>query len=498
MRAQGNLLARFQKTLRQYRLLEPGESVVVGVSGGPDSVALLDLLRRSEVSPHVAHLPHGARGADADADADFVVALASRWGLPCTVGRADVPALAQREGLAFEEAARRVRYGFLLQTAQAARARAVAVGHHADDQAETVLMHLLRGAGLAGLRGMAPITSFAALAPLLILPDGSPAPRDVDVQLIRPLLQTPRAEIEAYCREQGLETRFDRSNLDTTLFRNRLRHETLPYLAELNPRIAERLCRLAEVARADYALLEQLTEATWAALIVEQRPEAVTLALDGWRAQPLALQRLLLRRAAFHVRPTLRDVDFVHVENAVALAQTGATGAVATLPNGIALRVGYTTLTVSAEEGARLPETRPWLVPGTRLALSLPGETELPGGWTLSATRVEPWDLAAIAANADPFVAWVDAQAVTGGAMLRTRERGERFRPQGLGGAGVRLSDFLINVRFPRAWRDALPLLVAGEEVLWIVGVRLSETALVRPHTGAVLRLEVRPPATER
>jgi len=498
VRAQGNLLARFQKTLRQYRLLEPGESVVVGVSGGPDSVALLDLLRRSEVAPHVAHLHHGARGADADADADFVVALASRWGLPCTVGRADVPALAQREGLAFEEAARRVRYGFLLQTAQAVRARAVAVGHHADDQAETVLMHLLRGAGLAGLRGMAPVTSFAALAPLLILPDGSPAPRDVDVQLIRPLLQTPRAEIEAYCREQGLETRFDRSNLDTTLFRNRLRHETLPYLAELNPCIAERLCRLAEVARADYALLEQLTEATWAALIVEQRPEAVTLALDGWRAQPLALQRLLLRRAAFHVRPTLRDVDFVHVENAVALAQTGATGAVATLPNGIALRVGYTTLTVSAEEGARLPETRPWLVPGTRLALSLPGETELPGGWTLSATRVESWDLAAIAANADPFVAWVDAQAVTGGAMLRTRERGERFRPQGLGGAGVRLSDFLINVRFPRAWRDALPLLVAGEEVLWIVGVRLSETALVRPHTGAVLRLEVRPPATER
>jgi len=498
VRAQGNLLARFQKTLRQYRLLEPGESVVVGVSGGPDSVALLDLLRRSEVAPHVAHLHHGARGADADADADFVVALASRWGLPCTVGRADVPALAQREGLAFEEAARRVRYGFLLQTAQAVRARAVAVGHHADDQAETVLMHLLRGAGLAGLRGMAPVTSFAALAPLLILPDGSPAPRDVDVQLIRPLLQTPRAEIEAYCREQGLETRFDRSNLDTTLFRNRLRHETLPYLAELNPRIAERLCRLAEVARADYALLEQLTEAAWAALIVEQRPEAVTLALDGWRAQPLALQRLLLRRAAFHVRPTLRDVDFVHVENAVALAQTGATGAVATLPNGIALRVGYTTLTVSAEEGARLPETRPWLVPGTRLALSLPGETELPGGWTLSATRVESWDLAAIAANADPFVAWVDAQAVTGGAMLRTRERGERFRPQGLGGAGVRLSDLLINVRFPRAWRDALPLLVAGEEVLWIVGVRLSETALVRPHTGAVLRLEVRLPATER
>jgi len=491
-----DLLARFQKMLRQGQLLQPGEPVVVGVSGGPDSVALLDLLRRAGVHPHVAHLHHGLRGADADADAGFVAELAAHWGLPCTVARAEVPAYAQREGLAFEEAARRVRYGFLLQTAQQLHITSVAVGHHADDQAETVLMHLLRGAGPAGLRGMAPVTSFETLTPLLVAPDGTPVSRGAPVRLIRPLLDVPRVDIEAYCSVQGLMTRFDRSNLDTTFFRNRLRHETLPYLMELNPRIAERLCRLAEVVRADYAMLEQLVDTAWAALVLEAHPDAVVFALDGWRTQPLALQRMLLRRAAWYVRRTLRDVDFIHVEDAVGVAQSGTTGAAATLPHGLILRVGYTTLSLSAEATVRMPAVRPWLVPGACLALKLPGEVELPDGWMLSATLEKTWDMEAIAANANPFVAWIDAAAMSGELWLRTRGRGDRFHPQGLGGVAVRLSDFLINARIPRDWRDSLPLLVAGEkELLWVVGVRLSESALVRTQTAAVLRLEVHSPA---
>lgn len=491
-----DLLARFQITLRQRHLLEPAAPVVVGVSGGPDSVALLDLLRRFGARPHVAHLHHGLRGGDADADAAFVAALAARWELPCTVVHADVPTLAQRAGLAFEEAARRVRYGFLLQLAQQLGIPAVAVGHHADDQAETVLMHLLRGAGPAGLRGMLPLTPFATLAPLLLLPDGSPAPAALSVQLLRPLLEFTRTEIEAYCRERQLETRFDRSNLDTTFFRNRLRHETLPYLAQLNPRIADRLCRLAEIVQADYALLEQLTDAAWTALLVTIHTDAVVFALEGWRAQPLALQRLLLRRAAFYLRRTLRDVDFAHVEQAVSVAQHGTTGAEATLPRGLVVRVGYTTLTVAAVEALHLPENRPWLAPEQTLPLVVPGVTVLPDGWMLSADVQAGWDLANIAANPYPLVAWIDAAALAPGAVLRTRQRGDRFRPQGLGGAVKRLSDFLINARIPRAWREHLPLLVGGGDVLWVVGVRLSEAALVRPQTTAVIRLEFHPPAT--
>ena len=233
---------------QRYRLFNPGETVVVGVSGGPDSLCLLHLLRR--LAPelrlwlHVAHLHHGLRGAEADADAAFVAELADCWGLPCTVGRIDVAALAREAGLSLEEAARQARYRFLAEVAEAGGASTLSVGHNADDQAETVLMHFLRGSGAAGLRGMLPRTPlddyrlFPAedgdLGDSLSLsgPRVAVSPR---LHLVRPLLAIPRTDIESYCAEYRLAPRFDRSNEDTTFFRNRLRHELLPILAAVAP-----------------------------------------------------------------------------------------------------------------------------------------------------------------------------------------------------------------------------------------------------------------------
>ena len=282
-----DLLARVRQYAQRYRLFSPGETVVVGVSGGPDSLCLLHLLRR--LAPelrlwlHVAHLHHGLRGAEADADAAFVAELADCWGLPCTVGRADVAALAREAGLSLEEAARQARYRFLAGVAEAGGAATLAVGHNADDQAETVLMHFLRGSGAAGLRGMLPRTPLddyrllqAATIPIasghrvtalrsprwrqvfvvyswtaqpLAVsgadgdasdPPPSPGPRvpaSPRLHLVRPLLSISRAEIEAYCAEYRLAPRTDRSNEDTIFFRNRLRHELLPLLETYNPGI---------------------------------------------------------------------------------------------------------------------------------------------------------------------------------------------------------------------------------------------------------------------
>ncbi|HDQ34785.1 MAG TPA: tRNA lysidine(34) synthetase TilS, partial [Chloroflexi bacterium] len=255
-----DLLPAIEAYIERHQLLPYAHApVVVGVSGGPDSVALLHLLHRlaeqQDFALHVAHLHHGIRGAEADADADFVAAFARQLALPCTIERVDLPALAAAEGLALEEAARRVRYAFFARLAQRLEAPVIAVGHNADDQAETVLMHLLRGAGLSGLRGMLPATP---LCDYRLLPLSDPLPSSL--LLIRPLLATPRAAIKAYCATYNLETRFDRSNLDTTFFRNRLRHEVLPYLAELNPGIATRLQHLAEVVRADYEILRECVD----------------------------------------------------------------------------------------------------------------------------------------------------------------------------------------------------------------------------------------------
>jgi len=484
-----DLLPQIQETITRHRLLEVGARVVLGVSGGPDSVAMFHLLDRlSEawnLHIHVAHLHHGIRDADADADADFVTKLAEQWGWPCTVKRVDIPAIAEREKLAIEEAARRARYAFLAEVAQCAQAPYIAVAHNADDQAETVLMHLLRGAGLAGLRGMLPVTR---LHDYRLLPQDTPP--CTNLTLIRPLLKTRRADIEAYCDAYGLETRFDRSNLDTTYFRNRLRHEVLPYLADINPRIRERLMVLAEIVRADYALLEEFSYVAWDELLLRRYKDALVFNLDGWRAQPLSVRRALIRRAAYHLRHNLRDVDFRHIENAVSTAQTGGTGSQSTLPKGLVVQVGYTTLSISDKHAHHLPMEYPWLKkPEAHVPVAIPGKTPLPDGWFLLAEVIKRWDFREILHNSDPLTAWVDAGALGPHTYLRARRRGDRIQPQGLGGGTMRLSDFFVNVKLPRAWRDHLPLLVSQQTILWVVGFRLSEQALIQPDkTSRVIR----------
>jgi len=418
-----NFLKQIRPAIEEYGLLTPGDEIVVGVSGGPDSLCLLHVLLRLceeyRLRLHVAHLHHGARGADADADAEFVAALAVEWGLPVTVEKQDVPALAYAHGLAFEETARRVRYAFLARVAGEVGAHKIAVGHNADDQAETVLMHFLRGAGPAGLRGMlpiTPITDYRLLEPFTGQEAGS---RKQDagcrmqdagckrqdscilhpaIFIIRPLLEIPRSEIERYCASQGLTPRFDRSNLDTTYFRNRLRYELLPLLETYNPNIRARLCHTATVVAADYELLTQLRAQAWAKVVADclssegEQETVIVFDRTAWRALPVALQRATLRQAAYQLRKSLRDVDFVHVENARQVGLRGETGAQATLPMGLALTVGYDTLTVgeASDAGPPPPANEPLLWSAEILAVEVPGTTPLPQSeWVLRAEVLE-------------------------------------------------------------------------------------------------------------
>ncbi len=441
---------------------------------------LLGLRDSLHLNLHVAHLHHGIRGDEADADAAFVAALAAAWGLPCTVERANLSDRRDMNHLTLEEAARRVRYAFLVQVAYRVGAAKIAVGHNADDQAETVLMHLLRGAGPMGLRGMLPAANLHEYRTLS---------QPVELTLIRPLLATPRSVIEAYCGEQSLENRRDSSNLDPQFFRNRLRHEVLPYLAQFNPRIQERLRNLAEVVRADYELVREFVSVAWDTLLVQSHTDALLFDLQGWRAQPIAVRRALVRHAVHELRSTLRDVDFVHVENAIRIAQEGGTGAEATLPQGLQLTVGYSTLSIADHRALHLPPEKPWIAATDAFDVAVPSSIPLLAGWSLHTQWVNHWNLDVIAENTDPFVAWVDAHAAQGALRLRTRRKGDHFRPQGMHGASMQLSDLLINVKMPRPWRDHLPLLEAGGCILWVAGLRLDETALVRPDTEQVIYL---------
>ena len=230
-----------RKTILQHHLFEGGGTVVLGVSGGPDSLCLLHTLRALQdelgLELHLAHLDHGIRGSDSRADAEYVEGLARAWDVSATMEYGDVPAYAEEHRVAIEEAARRVRYLFLGRVAREVGAQCVAVGHNADDQVETIIMHWMRGSGLGGLRGMLPVQVLGAedwwCGPVL--------------RLVRPLLDVPRDAIEGYCHQHGLQPRFDRSNLDLTYHRNRIRHELIPFLESFNPRIRDVLRRSARV-----------------------------------------------------------------------------------------------------------------------------------------------------------------------------------------------------------------------------------------------------------
>jgi tRNA(Ile)-lysidine synthase len=345
------------------------------------------------------------------------------------------------------------------------------------------------------------------------------------------LLGVTRADIEAYCAFHGLEPRFDRSNLDTTYFRNWLRHEVLPLLAQHNPNIREVIRRSARVMAGDYALLRSLLEETWPRVVLEeaapppthtafvlsdaegpilsnaeaggiegdrpQRAGRIVFDLAAWRALPTTLQRSTLREAIHRLRRSLRNINFLHVENALGVARDGTTGDQSTLPQGLMLTVGYDRFAVAeaaaASAGADPLPDWPLLPPeAAPLPVTLPGDTPLPGAeWVLRAEVRDRADLPpGWEANADPWQAFLDAQVVGGSPLLRTRRPGDRFQPLGMDGHTAKLADFLTNQKVPRAIRDRLPLLVGEVGILWVCGWRVAERARVQNVTAqvAVLR----------
>ncbi len=463
-------LEKKEDRLRPF--LPPHFPLLIAVSGGPDSLALLHVLQGVFPAEHLvaAHLHHGWR-AEADVEAEFVQETAVSWGIPCHIEKIDVAGLAHAHSLSLEEAGRKARYDFLARLAIQVGAKAVAVGHHADDQAETVLMHFLRGAGLAGLRGMLPVSSL---------------PGEPELLLLRPFLATSRAAIEQYCKEHDLEPVFDASNQDTTFFRNRLRHELLPLLTDYNPQIKTRLQHMAAVVAADYALLDDLADEKYAALLIESGAEWLSLDRVGWLALPLSLRRAILRRAVRQLRADWRDVGFQPIEQARLVAEKNETGGQATLPGGLILTVDYGRLTIAADPDA-LPLDGPQMLKSTAVPLPIPGIVQLANGWEIEATVISNVDLAKIQANPDPWTAYV---ALGDNELLvRTKKIGERIRPLGMAGQSAKLKDVMINRKIPARLRDKWPIITTRSHLIWLVGHGIDERAKVITGNKDVVRL---------
>ncbi len=445
--------------------------IVVAVSGGPDSLALLLLLNRLSrplgLTLHVAHLDHGLRGADAKSDAQFVEDTARDLGLPVTLGVEDVESYRAAHGLSPEEAAREMRYGFLARVAAEQGAASIALGHTADDQAETVLMHILRGSGLSGLAGMSTLS---------YRPSAQGSER---VALLRPLLEVTREETAAYCRWKGVTPREDLTNRSLEFTRNRTRLELLPFLSNYNPRIRDALLRLSSAAAHDQDYITgEATQALGNLAAIEG--EGVRIERDGFAALHPALKRHLLRLVYREATGSTDGLAHSHIEDMVKLSDGGVGGSV-DLPGGLMFFVDYDSLSLAVNAGGA---SGPPALQGEH-PLSVPGQTCIPG-WSVSARLLpyggEPPEAAA-------YTARLDAERVGLALCVRGRKPGDRFTPLGMAGS-KKLQDFMVDARIPSASRDSVPLVVSKEGILWVVGRRIAHWARVTEETTEILLLE--------
>lgn len=459
--------------------LDKDAPLVVGVSGGADSLALMLGLQALGYDLVVGHLDHGLR-AESTADADYVAALAAARGLRCVRERVELGVDLADGGGSVEEAAREARYRFLFDLARREGAQAVAVGHHADDQVETVLMHFLRGAALPGLSGMPYRRRLPAW--------------DAEIPLVRPLLRVWREEIDAYVAAQGVDVREDLSNRDTTYFRNRLRHELIPELETYNPGFRQVVQRTAAVLGEEDRFLDELVEEAWTVCLKEAGEDRIELYLSNFREVPTALRRRVLLRAIAYLRPDLRDVGFDAVERGLAFAEEPTERGEIDLAARLNLVVVGQVLIVKIWE-ADLPEWGQPLMPaeGVLAYLDTDHPVQLAHGWRLTAEVVEEAleDILEIFVRVDPNQAWLDLDALTLPLIVRGRRPGEGWQPLGMEGHTQRLADFFINQKIPAHWRERWPLVCSGGAVAWVVGIRPSEACKVRKDTQRVLHLRL-------
>ncbi len=470
------MLDNLDKILREQCGLEKGKQVLAGVSGGPDSLCLLSSLHEAGWQVIAAHFNHQLR-PEAAAEAAAVEAIAAQMGVPFIGGAGDVRAYAEQHRLSIETAARELRYRFLFEQARRYKAQAVAVGHTADDQVETVLMHFLRGAGLNGLKGMPYRT---------VLKDF-----DAGIPLVRPLLDTWRAETVSYCQQRRLEPHYDASNESTDFLRNRLRHELIPALETYNPRFREAVWRTGKTLSSDHELLSNLLQPIWESAKMRQADAYLELDLKYVTAQPRGVQMHILQRTAQALLPNC-DVGFDDLQRVTALVADPAqergdfTGGLVLFKEGSRLCAARSENDVPRDQWPQMPEG------AEAIRVTVPCNVTLDSGWTFSATSngalPESWK------DANPFEAWIDPSSLPQQLELRVRRDGDRFEPLGMDGHSQKLSDFFVNSKMPARARDHWPLLCAGNRVIWVPGFRPADAVRVHAETKAILQLAVLPP----
>jgi tRNA(Ile)-lysidine synthase len=475
-----NIFRTVKETISEYEMFTAGDAVVVAVSGGRDSVTLVHILStlaaEYSLKIAIAHLNHCLRGQASDRDAEFVAALARQLELPIYSEKKDVRALKKGRNLCrltLEEAARKMRYNFFDAVAVKYGYSKIALGHHSEDNAELILMNLLRGSGPLGLSGIAPVR---------------------DKKIVRPLIHLSRSEITDYISRNGLQFVNDASNADLRFRRNKIRHHLLPELKKsYNPRIVETLNRLGTIMRAEQQWIDGVVQPIFNRCVTARKADEISLSIPDVGLQVRAAQRRVVREAILAVKNDLRRVALWHVDAVLALMESGAVKGRLNLPDGIQVQKNAAELTI-----ARRHHVHPFRKCSSSQSMPAGYRYRMPGLGTLFIKEVNASiTFAEIGVDELPDfkrsgsqLAFFDLERLRFPLMVRNVRPGDRFSPLGVNGT-QKVKKYFINNKIPRAQRQKCPLVLSGGNIVWVAGHRIDGSVKVEPQTRRVLKAEL-------
>ena len=457
------MIDNFIKTIERHGLIEKGDGVVVGVSGGPDSICLLHLLWRIQkeydLRLFAVHLNHQFRGLDADGDASYVKEFCNQYGLPAFLFTENIAEYAFSNKITDEEAGRDRRYHYFHEVLHSQRAQKIAVAQNKKDQAETVLMRLMRGAGIEGLSAM---------------------DYKRDNCIIRPLLDSSRMEIESYCIEQGLKPRMDKTNLQTVYARNRVRLELIPYIEEnFNENITDTLCRTADLLREDSQLINQLVALQYEN-VVRKLNQEILITKKDFEKQHIAIKKRIIRQGMKELAGSLKDIENKHIEYVLELIRTGQVGGEINLPNRLTAKVDYEVLRLRHNYKSIIINNFEYkIVIGE--SIHLREINRVLATRILDCSQIPDYSI-------DNETKYVDFNKIKNTIIVRNRRAGDRFNPLGMSGS-KKLKDFFIDEKIPKDTRDHIPLVCDGDEIIWVVGYRISEKYKIGHDTKVALEI---------
>jgi len=456
------MLEKIRAWIDKHKLLQEEDKIVVACSGGPDSLALLHILVRFRleynISIVVAHVDHMLRGEESAMEAAFVVDFCAKRNLICYHKAINVPQVIRETGMSGEEAARVVRYQYLRQITEKLGGAKIATGHHRDDQAETVLMNMLRGAGSAGIRGIQPING----------------------DVIRPLLSVSRAEILAYCEKEQLDPRFDSSNSQINYLRNRIRIRLLPELEkQYNSTVKDALCKTAIIVGDEHDFIQKAARSVWSQ-VIEECENCLFIAAEPMKSVHIAVKREIFRLAIEKKQGSLTGISFYHVETLIEMLFNGRVGSVIQLPGGLTISKSYDGLYIGEN-----PLSWSEKIEYSGQELMVPGNTQLSElGIQVIAEMTDTF------VKSQPRVAVFDVDDLSLPLFVRTRRIGDRFQPLGFKGS-KKVKDFFIDEKVPRQIRDTVPIICDRRDIIWIGGYRQSENGKATDKTKKFLVLKI-------